>query len=231
MANNTIKKVKIQKAKASDMLLLAAITFFSQLVEPIFHYLIVWTPLIDNVPLTDMWWTLILRLLCCASWGLTVYLIVIVSRNNGFDPIKINGKPTNLQWVMTAAVTFVFVAVMVILDGGIKETLLGLIELNSAVYTVTRFIFWAFQVAVIVLVLSLGQKFGDLLMKKGNEFVPFGGIVLGLCTVLVNVVTGGFSLNTAIMFGIQVIYGMVFVCSGKRALVAAPFIYIMFLVM
>ncbi len=228
MAN---KKIQTKKVNASDMLFLAVLTFLCQMIEPIFHYMIKWTPLIDNVPLGDMWWTLILRLLCCTAWGLAVYIVIRVSRGCGFDPIKTTGKLTALQWIMTAAVAFVFISVMVVLDGGIKEAFEGLIELKSPVYTVSRFVFEAFQVAVIVLVLSLGQKWGDLLVKKGNKFIPFGGIVLGVCMMLVNIITGGFSLTALIILGIQLIYGMIFVFAGKNSPIAAPFIYLMFVMM
>ena len=76
MANN---KVKAKKIKASDMLFLAVIAYLCQLVEPIIHYVIKWTPLIDNVPLGDKWWTLILRVLCCAVWGIAVVCINYLS--------------------------------------------------------------------------------------------------------------------------------------------------------
>ena len=54
MANN---KVKAKKVKASDMLFLAVVTYLCLMVEPILRYLIMWTPLIDNVPIGNMWWT------------------------------------------------------------------------------------------------------------------------------------------------------------------------------
>ena len=82
-----------------------------------------------------------------------------------------------------------------------------------------------------VLVMALGQKWGDLLVKKGNKFIPFGGIVLGVCMMLVNIITGGFSLTALFVLGIQLVYGMVFVFAGKNALIAAPFIYLMFVTM
>lgn len=224
MANN---KVKTKKAKASDMLFLAVLVYLCLMVEPILRYLIMWTPLIDNVPIGNMWWTLILRVLCCAVWGLTVFCIVKVSRGCGFDPLKSTGKLTPLQWGITAVISIVFAAVMIVLDGGFG----GLVEFNSPVYTISRFIFEGFQVAVMVLVMSLGQKWGDLLVKKNNKFIPFGGIVLGVCMMLVNIITGGFSLTALFILGIQLIYGMIFVFAGKNALVAAPFIYLMFVTM
>ena len=212
------------------MLFLAVMAYLCLLIEPILHYLIVWTPLIDYVPIGDMWWTLILRVSCCALWTVAALIVIKCSRGCGFDPVGDVNSVTKLQWAMLAGCAILFAVLIVVLDGGIKETLDRLID-GNLIYIVSRLIFEAVQVALMVLVLSLGQKWGDLLVKKENNYIPFGGIVLGACMMLMNVITGGFSTVALMVLGIQFFNGMIFLLAGKKALVAAPFIYFMFVIM
>ena len=224
-------KITPKKTNASDMLFLAVMAYLCLLIEPVLHYLIVWTPLIDYVPIGDMWWTLILRVSCCALWTVAALIVIKCSRGCGFDPVGDTKNVTKLQWAMLGGCALLFTVLIVVLDGGIKETVDRLIDDGNLVYIVSRLIFEAFQVAVMVLVLSLGQKWGDLLLKKENKYIPFGGIVLGVCMMLMNLITGGFSIVALMVLGIQLFNGMVFLLAGKKALIAAPFIYFVFVIM
>ncbi len=225
------KKTKAKKIKASDMLFLAIIAYLCQLAEPVLKSLIIDTPVIDYIPLGNTVWTLILRALCCVIWALALGLIIKSSKNCGFNPLKTEGKLSGVQWLLTIVGALIFISVLIALDGSIKAVFERFSNIGNFIETVTYFIFLAFQVALIVITLALGQKFGDLVFTKGNKFVPYGGIVLGVCMMVTNLITGGLSLNAVLVFGIQLIYGMIFVFSGKKSLIAAPFIYLMFVML
>ena len=229
MANNTkTKKIKI---KASDMLFLATLAYLSQFIENIFHELIQWTPLIDVLPLGNAWWTLILRVLCILSWGGVIYLIVRSSKKCGYDPVeKIKGvKP--LEWIIPVIVTVAFVGYFVWSDGGVGVLWSAIKNMGGFIGTVSYLIFLAFQVALMILVIALAQKGGELLFPKAWRYIPFGGIFLGVCMLIVHLISGGDPLISLLVLAIQVLYGAVYVISGKRAILAYPFVYLMFFIL
>lgn len=218
------------------MLFLATLAYLAQFVENIFHDLIQWTPLIDVVPLGNTWWTLILRALCVLSWGGIIYLIVRSSRNCGYDPVEKMKDVKPFEWVIPAIITIAFVGYFVWSDGGLGVLLSALKNMGGVVGTVSYLVFLAFQVALMMLVIALSQKGGELLFPKAWSYIPFGGLFLGICMLIVNLITGISSggLNVWVMLlllAIQILYGAVYVLSGKRAILAFPFVYLMFFIL
>ena len=231
--NTKTKKIKI---KTSDIFFLATLAYLSQFIENVFHDLIQWTPLIDVVPLGYWWWTLILRVLCVLSWGAVIYFIVKSSRKCGYDPIEKVKDVKPLEWIIPAVITLIFVGYFVWSDGGLGVLWSGLKNMGGFFGTVSYLVFLALQVALMMLVIALAQKGGELLFPKAWRYLPFGGIFLGGCMLIVNLISGLSSgaLNVWVMLlllAIQVLYGAVYVITGKRAILAYPFVYLMFFIL
>ena len=235
MASKNNVKTKKVKINASDLLFLATLLYLSQFIENVFHDLIQWTPLIDNVPLGNTWWTLILRVICISAWAGVIYLIIKSSRGCGYDPIGAKGGVKPLEWGIPAAITVAFVLFFIIWDGGFGVFWAGLKNMGGVIGTVSYLLFLAFQVAIMVLVIALAQRAFELIMPKANKYVPFGGLFLGVCMMIVNVLTGiaaeGYNpLVLPLLLSVMTLFGVVYVLSGKRAWLAYPFIYLMFFI-
>lgn len=234
MATNT--KTKTKKTDPTDLIFLAAILYFSQFIENIFHDLIQWTPLIDVVPLGNTWWTLILRVLCVAAWIGVLYLIVKSSRKCGYDPIERVSGVKMLEWAAPLAVAVLFVAYFILSDGGLSVLWAKLTNMGGVVGTISYPIFLAAQVAIMVTVIALSQKGFELLLPKASKYIPFGGIFLGVCMTVVNLISGLSSGSVDVLvilfiLLIQTIYGVVYTLAGRRAILAFPFIYVMFFIL
>ena len=235
MASKNNVKTKKVKIKASDLFFLATLTYLSQFIENIIHDLIQWTPLIDKVPLGNTWWTLILRVLCIASWGAVMYFIVRSSRKCGYDPVeKISGvKP--LEWVIPTAITVAFVLFFIIWDGGFGVFWAGITNMGGVIGTVGYLLFLAFHVALMVLIIALSQKAFEIIFPRAWKYIPFGGLFLGACMMIANVLTGigveGWNpLVLPLLLAVMTLFGVVYVLTGKRAVLSLPFIYLMFFI-
>ena len=233
---NTRTKTKKIKINASDLLFLATLVYLSQLIENIFHDLIQWTPLIDTLPLGNVWWTLILRVLCIASWTGVIYVVVKSSKKCGYDPVEKVSGVKKLEWIAPLVITLLFCAYFVWSDGGLVVLFEKLGNMGGLVGTVSYPIFLAFQVALMVLVIALSQKAFEAIFPKAWRYIPFGGFFLGLCMTLANLISsisvGGVNaLGLIIMISIQALFGVVYVLTGKRATLAFPFIYLMFFIL
>lgn len=234
MATKTnTKKIKI---KASDLLFLATLVYLSQLVENIFHYLIMWTPLIDVLPLGDTWWTLILRILCIAVWTGVIFTSVVTSRRLGYDPVVKIGGMKKWEWISPLIIALLFSAYFIWSDGGLDVFLAKLGNMGGVIGTVSYPVFLAFQVALMVLVIALSHKAFETIFPNAWRYLPFGGLFLGVCMTAVNLISGLSAgavdlLVLLFMLAIQTIFGIVYVLAGKRALLAFPFIYLMFFIL
>lgn len=235
MASKNNAKTKKIKIKASDLLFLATLTYLSQFIENILHDLIQWTPLIDNVPLGNAWWTLILRALCIAAWWTVMYFIVRSSRGCGYDPIEKTKDVKPIEWAIPTAITVAFVLFFIIWDGGFGVFWAGLKNMGGVIGTVSYLAFLAFQVALMMLTISLAQKAFEIVFPRAWKYIPFGGIFLGACMMIANVVTGigaeGWNpLVLPLILAVETLFGLVYVLTGKRAWLAYPFVYLMFFI-
>lgn len=236
MAKKTQTKVRKKKVNASDMLFLAVLLYLSQFIELFFHDLIQWTPLIDLVPLGDTWWTFILRVLCVAAWVGVIWLIVKSSQKCGYDPIEKAKGVKPYEWIVPAVITLLFVGYFVVSDGGVGALFEKLGNMGGVIGTLSYPIFLAAQVAIMVLSIALAQKAFETLYPKAWKYIPFGGLFLGGCVAIVNLISslsaGEFDpIVLLLLLVIQVLYGVVYVLTGKRTILAYPFIYLMFFIL
>ena len=234
MATKTkTKKIKIN---ASDLLFIATLVYLSQFIENLFHDLIQWTPLIDVLPLGNVWWTLILRLLCIAAWSGVIYLAVKSSQKCGYGPVEKVKNVKKSEWIAPIVIALLFSAYFVWSDGGIAILWAKLKNMGGFIGTVSYPIFLAFQVALVVLVIALSQKAFETIFPRAWHYIPFGGLFLGVCMAIVNLISGISSggvdaLVLLFMLVIQTVFGVVYVLTGKRSVLAFPFIYLMFFIL
>ena len=222
------------KGKASDLLIIALFAFLSLLIQPIVEYFIVWTPIIDNVPLGNHVWTLIMNLICIAAWlGIGFWLTRLAKKECGYDIFQKTSPPSAKRLLIALGIAAVFVAVMYILGGGLSlpYTIGGF---TDVLLTVVYYLFQIAHASVLVLVIATAQRAIDTV--KPCRFIPFGGIALGVCMAISNLISG-FSANgeplmvllsAAVVFVCALFYGAVYVAADKKPLYAAPIIIVMY---
>jgi hypothetical protein len=225
----TQSKVKI---KASDMFVLAILAYLLTLIAPLFG---------SFANPNNFVATLILRAVCMAAWILGAWGLAHTSKKEcGYDIIDKANKPTALQWILTAALTVLFVAYCVI-DGWVEITTAfkNLKTVSDYLLFITYYIMNAVQGLVITLIVVFAQKAFEKVCRIG-KFIPFGGIVLGLCWAVASLL-GSTDLMIPTLENILVpalwslaygiVFGVIYLLSGKKALYALPFMAVAFTLM
>lgn len=232
-----------QKTKASDMFFLAFLAYIPLWAEPAIKSFI-FTSLIDTFPIGDLAWTLILRGSCIAIWIWSALGIRNASiKNCSYDVLEAgNEKPKPAQWGISAAIAAVFIAVWVIINLDLHaERFANLIVFTDYVYFTTEYIFFAFQAALIALIIAFAHKGCEICFGKSGKmkYIPWGGIIQGLLWGIVNYVTAIINYGTGAalsslpyalaMIVMGVAYGAVHVIMGCRLRYSIPFIILMFI--
>ncbi len=225
------------KTKPSDLLFLSVLIFFTLFVERILNRLIRGF-FYDRIPLGNLGWTLVLRGLCCLAWGFFVVFFLRCARKNcQFDLLK-SGEPlTKWHYLLSVLLAVAFV-VYNIVDNIVQKSYnfsrYGDVWSNI-VGNVSAYLFYAFDAAIVFLVIALAQNAFDLWMKKNEAgsklllYIPFGGVVLGLLQSAVNLMTGGGWLSVLVLLCMDLIFGVVYVAAGKKTTLAFPLLLLMFL--
>ena len=233
--NASVGKVK---TKASDLFILSLFAYLTLLVQPVVNYLIVWTPLIDNLPLGDKLWTLIMNIVCIIAWALLGYWLISLGKKEcGYDVFEKCTPPGKMNIIAAAAVAVAFVGLMLLLGGGFYLPY-GSEGCMGVVYTPVYYVFQIFHACVLTMVIAFGHKAGDVAF--GERRFPYGGAVLGICMAVYNLISGFSSvgsgaapvdvlISAAVVLCCALVYGTVYLLIGKKPIYAAPVIAIMFL--
>ena len=223
------------KTKASDMFFLAAMAYLLTLIAPLFDSVIAEGNLVG---------ALIFRVVCIAAWILgSIGIVKAAKKDCGFVLFDKKNKPSVLQWILTAVVTAAFVAYCLV-DNAARnmEALQSLKGAAEIVYFVTYYMLIAVQSLVVVLIVALSQKGGDIVFGHG-KWIPFGGIVVGLLWAAANLIgniealrIGFISLPEMLIdAGLMVVYGIIFgiihLLMGNKTLYALPFMAVTFILM
>ena len=224
-------KAKI-KTKASDMFVLAILAYLLTLLSPVLG---------GFVPQNNAVAILIIRVICIAAWIFGSWgLINTAKKECGYTVIDKASKPTTLQWILTAAVTVAFVTYCVI-DGipAFKDAAVTLKTAMDYVMLVTYYIMNAVQALGITLIVVFAQKACDKVFGLG-KFIPWGGLVLGLCWAVASLI-GSTDLIIPSLKNILVpalwslaygvVFGIIYLVSGKKAIYSLPFMAVAFILM
>ena len=219
------------KTKASDMLVLAALAYLLTLVAPFLN---------GFAPANNLVVSLILRAVCIAAWVFGAWGLVITAKKEcGYNVVDKNDKPSTLQWILTAVVTVVFLAYCTI-DGldSIQNTLATLEVASDYVYFITYHIMNVAQALVVTLIVVFAQKAGD---KLGlGKYIPYGGIALGLCWAVVSLIgstdlifptVGNILIPALWRLAYGIVFGVIYLVSGKKPIYALPFMTVAFVLM
>ena len=222
MADSKTKKIKI---KPSDVLFLAVIAYFCTIIDSVIYEAIVWTPIIDEMPLGNFWWTVIYRALSCIAWGVSIYVIWRVSKNNGFDMLEAPFDVSKTLWI-SAVMTAALMATFIIIDKGFGT-------IASAVLTggATYLLFLLVSTAMRSVVIALGQKWGELCFSKLPKYMPWGGIVFGVCAFAAHLITSGSLIGALTVMGINIYFGLVYVFNNRKLVYTIPMMFLMLLSM
>lgn len=222
-------KVKI---KASDMFVLAILAYLLTLIAPLFG---------SFVNSNNLAVILILRAVCMAAWILGAWGLVRTSKKEcGYDVIDKANKPTALQWILTAAVTVAFVAYCLI-DGWVEITtaIKNLKTVSDYLSFITYYIMNVVQGLMITLIVVFAQKAFEKVFGLG-KFVPWGGIALGLCWAVASLLSSTDlivpTLENIIVpalwsLAYGIVFGVIYLLSGKKAIYALPFMVVAFTLM
>lgn len=92
-----------------------------------------------------------------------------------------------------------------------------------------QYIYYIFEVMLIILAIAFGQKFFEEVLKKSDVIIPFGGLFLACTWGLMHIFTQDFATGIY-AFGMAVVYGMVYVLLNKNARYAYLVNLILFIV-
>ena len=224
-------KTKV-KTKVSDMFVLAVLAYLLTLIAPLFN---------SFVPSRNTVLALILRAVCIAAWIFGAWGLAHTAKKEcGFNVIDKADKPTVLQWILTAAITVIFV-VYCIIDNSVETTtaINGLKNASDYVLFITYYLMNAVQALVITLIVVFAQKACDIAFGLG-KFIPWGGIALGLIWAIASLL-GSTDLMIPTLENILVpalwslaygiVFGVIYLLSGKKAIYALPFMAVAFTLM
>lgn len=165
-------------------------------------------------------------------WGTWAYLMYRLSYNKlNFDPLGFKEKPTVRDLTVCLLLLIMITAALFYgWNGQFKpeaEYNMQMQKYGSCGFItfIFQYIYYAFETALMILTIALGQQFGERMWKHPN--VPWGGILLGVTwginhTLTKELAVGLLSLCTAIL------YGIAYILVKKNVRYAYPIIYLMF---
>jgi hypothetical protein len=231
---SAIKKIK---TKASDMLVLAIIAYLLTIILPMLGAVINVNSLTSNI---------VVHIICVAAWILGTWALANTSKKEcGFDVLSKEEKPSKLNWILVSAGTLAFLVYCLIIDNGFDYIVANFNALHNPLLKYrffSAYVIYAVQAIVITLIIAFAQKMGDSAFGLG-KYIPYGGIFLGLCWAIANIVTSLSGISEGIMYLPDVllsalttmVYGIIFgvlhVLAGNKTRYALPFIALAFIFM
>lgn len=129
------------------------------------------------------------------------------------------------NWVIASALAAVCIASNAWSWGTLK--ILGeFAAKNSVLLFVFQYIYYFFEVGLVLSVIAYGQKAGEMWFKKSK--VPWGGFLAGLTWGLVHALTKGSMLVGLEAMVSAILYGCIYLLVKKRAVYAYPLLFLAF---
>lgn len=162
-------------------------------------------------------------LLTCILWASTALFLIRLSRKKySFYVMKLNEAPDSKGWLLAILVSVIAITVTTIVWGGLKPVQ----EYDGIVTFVFQNIYYLFEAALILLTIAFGQKFGEMLLKRGG--LPYGGIFLALTWGLIHILLQG-SETGVYAFFMSILYGLVYILLKKNIRYSYMMIAIVFI--
>ncbi len=166
--------------------------------------------------------------LTCICWGLVIFFLIRSARSElGYDVLARGSRMKAWQW---AVVAFLFVLMLVYSwydwNGSkvIKE-----FRYNGWLKFIFQYIYYAFEVGLVLLIISFGQKAFENWFHHGTAvLIPYGGIVAGLTWGLAHTFTKGSLLTGLALLAVSVFYGLTWLLTNRDYSKAYPILFLMF---
>ena len=163
-------------------------------------------------------------IITCAVWGLLIWGIIrYAQKQYGFVLLKKEKAPLALQWCIVG----VLVAASLVwswLDWSGSKVIREF-NANGPVKFAFQYIYYCFEVALVLLIIAFGQKSFESLFN--NRHIPYGGILAALTWGVAHFFTKGSSTGIGIMIS-ALAYGCVYLLVNRDIRKAYPIILLMF---
>lgn len=146
-------------------------------------------------------------------WGVMGFILYKRSKNKLHFDIR-NTEKAEWKNVMILLVLMIAALIMkCFVIGGVKSVMefkeLGVIKF------VFQYVYYLFEVILILLTIAFGQRFFEGIGKSANKFIPYGGLFLACTWGLMHILTQ--DLVTGIYaFAMSVVYGAAYLLLNKN---------------
>lgn len=164
-------------------------------------------------------------MLTCVLWGAAIiFLIVLAKKKYFFDVLAHNETPAGRQWLFAIIIAITAIVITTIVGNGFKPVQEYIN--NGMIKFIFQHIYYLFETALIVLTISFGQKFGEMVTKRNR--LPYGGLFLALTWGLMHILTQGI-MTGAYAFIMAILYGVVYILLNKNIRYSYLLVAIMFI--
>lgn len=164
----------------------------------------------------------------CICWGVTCFLLTKKSKNKyDFDVFEQQKKMKLWQWCVVVLILVLMVVYSYIDWNGSK--VIKELQYNGWLKFIFQYIYYVFEVGLVVLIIIFGQKAFEKWFHKDNHvLIPYGGILTGLTWGMVHVLTkGSLSMGVSLIF-ISIGYGVTYLLVNRDIRKAYVWILLMF---
>lgn len=219
---NEIKMRKIKMKSAYKLLLFAIVTEVVLLTENLIINIL--SVITDNLIVH----TALVWLLTYVVWGSG--FVIIAKRSKILYHNDLNIKTNKLLCIFAFCLAL---AIKIITWGGFKPY----IEFNGAIDSLgiglgiaailMQYIYYAFEAALMLLILALGQQAGNMLF--GREIIPYGGILLAILWGIPHLFTQSWS-DGLIILVLAILYGVAYNAIKSKRQLVYPLVFLMFII-
>lgn len=167
-------------------------------------------------------------IITCICWGGSCFFLTKSAKSKyGFDIFGQQEKMKLWQWCAVVAIFVVMVVYSYIDWNGSK--VLKELQYNGWLKFIFQYIYYVFEVGLVVLIVVFGQKaFEKWFHKDCRVLIPYGGILTGLTWGMVHSLTkGSLSMGLSLIF-ISIGYGITYLLVNRDMKKAFIWILLMF---
>ncbi len=218
--------LKKKDINSSDFLSLALYAFGGLGLEVLLAFMI--EPLVYGKSINDFttFESILHWIITCIMWGSAAAILIRYSREKyKFNIFEERDKIEKINWFIALVILGVCIIISNWSWNGFK--ILKELERNGWLKFIFQYIYYLFEVILVMLIIVFGQKAGEMQFK--NHKVPWGGILVGLTWGLVHMLTKGDLMIglTACLAGI--LYGVTYLALKKNIYATYLLVLLMFI--
>lgn len=214
----------MKKATGFDFFVLALLAFGAIGLEALLAFLI--EPMIFGAPMKE--WSdiqsVIHWIVTCILWGSAGWLLArSAKRKYGFDLFQKGSRVALWQWLLIAVCIIASLVISYIDWNGSK--VIKEFHSNGLLKFIFQYIYYAFETALVTLILIFGQKAFETWFHKKN--IPYGGIILAITWGLGHFYTKDIMTGIVCMIS-GLAFGSVYLLVNRDIRKVYPILFIMF---